>query len=132
MVMSRNIFILLGGMLLIGSALVLKEIVIPAMVVKQTINPSQMLSKAHDAKRFDDIRQLQRGLGEYYVLNQKYPLELSELISAQILISIPPDPDTSNPYSYTVNTNQSDYSLCATYSDMGQQCVTSKSGINQK
>lgn len=83
-------------------------------------------SKARDARRDFDIRQIQILLTEYQDKNNVYPITLDQLgsISTELI-----DPKTKLPYEYTPTEENKNYKLCANYENEGYKCFTSASYI---
>jgi hypothetical protein len=71
-------------------------------VPKVSSTPDQ---RARDAQRKTDVRAIQKGLEEYFVSNNYYPTDVSQLTSGQpdnaILKQLPKDPKAKSPYLYT-------------------------------
>lgn len=69
--------------------------------------------KARDAKRVDEIKQIQNALQLYYNDNQSYPVTLSHNLLVPVYIkAIPKDPGTGNDYLYSAFL---DGSTCGNY-----------------
>lgn len=73
--------------------------------------------KARDTKRKTDLVAIQKDLEEYFIDNQVYPNNLSQLTigSAPILKAVPTDPKNTGPfvYVYSPTNSNADYSLTA-------------------
>lgn len=61
---------------------------------------SQKERQDRDQKRISDIVLLQTALDQYFTAHQRYPGNLSELVTAGLLPDLPKDPKTAEPYLY--------------------------------
>lgn len=64
------------------------------------INPKKRIDQANDSKIYNDIGQIGISLKAYYTDNSFYPVNLTELVSAGDLKSLPAAPDGAT-YNYT-------------------------------
>lgn len=86
-----------------------------ATAVIMLINPQEQLGKANDAKRKNDLQQVQKTIEIYYQDNQRYP-EVSEVVwgtSLDTYGSLPKDPKANKSYAYVVSNNGQSYKLFA-------------------
>lgn len=78
------------------------------------------LSQARDTQRKSDLSLLQTALSSYYDKLQKFPNSLDELLAVpevwggRLINKLPSPPTSSEKYTYTLNTNKTDYTICAT------------------
>lgn len=84
-----------------------------------------------DAQRILEITSLRISLAQYKVANNRYPATLNDLfpnyapVENGIKLAVPPvDPETRQPYSYTVDSSGSNYQLSATLSSGKQYTRT--------
>jgi len=77
--------------------------------------------RGRDARRKGDISAIQNAFEQYYVVhNSTYPKEENEAKTSLQSGSLPVDPKTGAPYSYTYDaTNGSTYCACATLEVLG-------------
>lgn len=91
-----------SGFTLIELLVVIAIIGLLAAVILASLNSARV--KARDAKRISDVKQLQNALALYYE-NQGnvYPIELSTstLVTPGYMATVPVDPFSSAPYSYS-------------------------------
>ena len=90
-----------GGFTLLELLIVIVIIGILALLIIPNITSAP--KKARDTKRKTDITTLRKGLEEYFVNNNAYPAQLSDLTtgSAPIVKTMPTDPKNASPYVYT-------------------------------
>ena len=88
------------GFTLIELLVVIAIIGILATIVMVSLNTAR--SKARDARRVSDIRQLQLALQMYYDSNGSYPAALSNLATT-FIAAVPLDPDGTSSYQYCVS-----------------------------
>lgn len=88
------------GFTLIELLVVIAIIGILATIVMVSLNTAR--SKARDARRVSDIRQLQLALQMYYDANGSYPAALTNLTPTYIS-TVPTDPDGTSNYQYCVS-----------------------------
>jgi hypothetical protein len=67
------------------------------------------------------------GIVQYYGSKGSFPIELNDLITANILPSIPKEESTGLPYQYTMLENGKDFKLCTPLGVTPAKCVTPKS-----
>src|SRR6478672_6231716 len=113
--MSKSILKKQGGFTLLELLIVIVIIGILALLIIPNITSAP--KKARDTKRKTDITTLRKGLEEYFVNNNVYPAQLSDLTtgSAPIVKTLPTDPKNTGAFVYTytpANTN-STYTLTA-------------------
>jgi len=75
--------------------------------------------KSRDAKRIRDLNAIQKALELYYNANNKYPMNLDELVALDLLSAKPVDPYNRGVYTYRycVDGLQSKYHLGAVLED---------------
>jgi len=105
------------GFTLIELLVVIAIIGILSSVVLASLNTAR--TKARDAKRVSDVKQIQLALEMYYDDNSNYPTDLSvaNLVTPGYLPLVPTDPSTAVAYSYAAlgsGTTCSSYHLGAT------------------
>jgi prepilin-type N-terminal cleavage/methylation domain-containing protein len=99
------------GFTLIELLVVIAVIGILASVI--LVGLSGARQRGRDAKRIQDLRQIQNGLELYFSANGTYPATLNTLTTANLGISnVPADPQTGAAYSYCVANNR--YAVLAT------------------
>jgi len=91
------------GFTLIELLVVIAIIGILATIVMVSLNTAR--SKARDARRVSDVRQLQLALQMYYDANGSYPSALSGLTPTYISV-VPKDPDGTTDYQYCVSSTK--------------------------
>jgi hypothetical protein len=64
-------------------------------------NDLNQFASDRDKTRLDDIEKLQTALAAYLVAKEFYPRNLTELVSENLLTSVPRDPILNEPYLYT-------------------------------
>lgn len=80
-------------------------------------------TKARDAKRFADIKQIETAIEMYYADNDKLPAALSDLNLYGTFV----DPSTKEPYKYVIDPNGTDYKVCANLeSTKTEKCISTK------
>lgn len=67
------------------------------------------------------------GIVQYYAQKGSFPIELEDLVTAEILPSIPNDLVTGLPYQYTMLSEGKNFRLCTPKSVMPEKCVTPES-----
>jgi hypothetical protein len=106
---------LFWGLILLGVGITGTVIIgILAAVVLVAINPAAQLKKARNATRRNDAYQIQHYLDMYQVEKGSFPSELEELVP-DYSSELPVDPETTDPYSYTVKEDGKDYELCVNF-----------------
>lgn len=107
------------GFTLIELLVVIAIIGLLSSVVLASLNSAR--KKGRDARRVNDVRQLQLALELYYDKNNNYPqvtdLDSSTLVSDGFLAVIPHDPSDQRDYSYAYETNGGNYHLGASLED---------------
>lgn len=90
-----------GGFTLLELLIVIVIIGILALLIIPNITSAP--KKARDTKRKTDITTVRKGLEEYFVDNNSYPTQLSDLTvgTAPIMKTIPTDPKNTGAYVYT-------------------------------
>lgn len=77
------------------------------------INPGKRINQANDSKIYSDIGQIGLSLKAYYTDNSYYPVNLTDLVSAGDLKSLPAAPDgASYNYTRTSGCNTAPYDNC--------------------
>lgn len=76
------------------------------------LNPAQQIAKGRDAQRKNDLAQIRVGLDAYYNDNNKYPAQMSDLVSSY-MPKLPQDPIGSQSYCYEISSGGSVYRLSA-------------------
>ncbi|MDP2638086.1 MAG: 6-bladed beta-propeller [Candidatus Levybacteria bacterium] len=76
------------------------------------LNPGVQIAKAHDAQRKNDLEQIKIALDTYYNDNNKYPAQMSDLVSSY-MPKLPQDPVSSQSYCYEIASGGSVYRLSA-------------------
>ncbi len=76
------------------------------------VSLSSSRKRSRDAKRIADLSAIQQALELYYNSKNRYPVNLEELISAELLPNKPRDPNDKD-YNYCTNGLQSKYHLGA-------------------
>lgn len=77
------------------------------------LNPGSQVANADDAKRKNDLRQIQNALEVYYNDSERYPSTLQQLVTSGDLKQVPKDPATNAAYSYAVKSAGASYTLSA-------------------
>jgi hypothetical protein len=93
------------------------------------INPAELLRKSRDTVRMQHVNMLNNGVQKYYSEKGTYPQSLSELGTEYSEAGN--DPQTSQPYKYTILPSGEGYQICANLesksNDMrtvnGQYCI---------
>jgi len=90
-----------GGFTLLELLIVIVIIGILALLIIPNITSAP--KKSRDTKRKTDLTTVRKGLEEYFVNNNAYPAQLTDLQagSAPIMKTIPTDPKNSGVYVYT-------------------------------
>lgn len=91
------------GFTLIELLVVIAIIGILATIVTVSLNTAR--SKARDARRVSDIRQVQLALQMYYDAIGSYPAALSTMVPTYISVA-PVDPDGTSAYQYCVSSTK--------------------------
>lgn len=104
-----------NGYTLVELLIVIAIVGVLASIVTITLNPLQQLGKANDAKRKQDLGEVQRGLELYYQDNERYPAALTfGSTGLQPYINrVPKDPSSSKSYIYIVSSDGQAYYLYA-------------------
>jgi len=89
------------GFTLIELLVVIAIIGILATIVMVSLNTAR--SKARDARRVSDVRQMQLALQMEYDKAGSYPAALTTLVTDGFMNAIPLDPDGTNSYQYCVS-----------------------------
>ena len=104
-----------GGFTLLELLIVIVIIGILALLIIPNITSAP--KKARDTKRKTDITTVRKGLEEYFVDNNSYPVNLSDLTqgSAPIIKTLPTDPKNTGAFVYTYSPANSNttYTLSA-------------------
>jgi len=102
-----------GGFTLLELLIVIVIIGILALLIIPNITSAP--KKARDTQRKTDLRAIQKGLEEYFVSNNVYPNQLSDLTTGTtpIMKAIPTDPKNASPntYDYTPANTNTTYTL---------------------
>ncbi len=120
--MSQRIFNKQGGFTLLELLIVIVIIGILALLIIPNITSAP--KKARDTKRKTDITTVRKGLEEYYVSNNAYPVSASATVissaladlstgAAPILKNIPADPKNTSPFQYLYTSDGTTYTLTA-------------------
>ena len=114
------------GFTLIELLVVIAIIGILSSVVLASLNTAR--TKARDAKRVSDVRQIQLALEMYYDDNSNYPTALSvaNLVTPGYIPSVPNDPSTGTAYLYAALGSGavcSSYHLGATLENTGNSVL---------
>lgn len=114
---KKAIFIFIG---------ILGILVIPAMLILSA-SLKVAREKGGDAlRRESDFQQIQAGLKIYYDEKGSYPFSLNELVPQYLPIT-PIDQSTNQPYQYQLQSDGTDYKVCAELKySKSQKCVTSQ------
>jgi len=86
-------------------------------------DPAPVAPKRREARRQEDIKQIQIRLQVYYRERGIYPLSLTELIPETHPYLT--DPYTSLPYEYQQLEQGKDYRLCVNFENKPRRCLTS-------
>jgi len=116
------------GFTLIELLVVIAIIGILSSVVLASLNSAR--TKARDAKRVSDIKQLQLALEMYYDDNSNYPTAIStaNLVTPGHIAAIPTDPSTGTAYTFAAlgsGTTCSSYHLGATLENTSHSALGS-------
>ncbi|MDP3661474.1 MAG: prepilin-type N-terminal cleavage/methylation domain-containing protein [bacterium] len=119
------------GFTLIELLVVIAIIGILSSVVVASLNGAR--KKARDARRVDDVKQLQLALELYFdssVGNGKYPTNLDALASNSFIPKVPTPPTGAGEtaYKYAPLTSCTSYHLGTTLEDTGNIALSSKKG----
>lgn len=117
--MRESVFARAKGFTLIELLVVIAIIGLLSSVVLASLNSAR--KKGRDARRVNDVRQLQLALELYYDKNNNYPqvtdLDSSTLVSDGFLSAIPHDPSDQRDYSFAYATNGTNYHIGASLED---------------
>ena len=90
------------GFTLIELLVVVAVIGILASVI--LVGVAAFRGKGRDARRIQDLRQIQNGLELYFTKNGSYPAAIADLLTAVVGVNqVPTDPSTNAAYGYCVN-----------------------------
>ncbi|TSC84083.1 MAG: general secretion pathway protein G [Parcubacteria group bacterium Gr01-1014_17] len=118
-----------GGFTLIELLVVIAIIGILSSVVVASLNGAR--KKARDARRVDDVKQLQLALDLYFdssAAGGKYPTNLDAVAAGGFIPKVPKDPDGVTAYKYAPLSSCTSYHLGTTLEDTGNIALNSKKG----
>jgi len=123
-----------AGFTLIELLVVIAIIGILSSVVVASLNSAR--KKARDARRVDDVKQLQLALELYFDSNSgagKYPTNLAALEAGSFIpkVPLPPSGAGETAYKYAPLTSCTSYHLGVTLEDTGNIALNSKKGQTQ-
>ncbi|MBW4060992.1 prepilin-type N-terminal cleavage/methylation domain-containing protein [Candidatus Saccharibacteria bacterium] len=89
-----------GGFTLLELLIVIVIIGILALLIIPNITSAP--KKARDTQRKTDLRAIQKGMEEYFVSNNIYPVDMNTLTTGTtpIMKAVPTDPKNTSPYVY--------------------------------
>lgn len=76
------------GFTLLELIIVIGVLAILSLLVLMVVNPLEQFRKANDARRKDDLSQIQRGLEQYYQDNGAYPTGYQANVGGQVVSEI--------------------------------------------
>ena len=121
-----------GGFTLLVLLIVIVIIGILALLIIPNITSAP--KKARDTQRKTDVRAIQKGLEEYFVDNNVYPAQLSDLTAGAtpIMKTVPTDPkNTGNfVYVYTPANTNTTYTLDACLENTGDTGTDTKAAVS--
>jgi hypothetical protein len=90
--------------------------VVAAVVAGMSVlgSPSSQRSRRLDQRRLDDLRAAAGSIDLYWTRNGQLPGSLDELPGELLPQGLPRDPETAQPYEYSV-AGENRYRLCATF-----------------
>jgi hypothetical protein len=101
-----------GGVLLIGASVAVVGAIVSGIVVLGP--PSDERARRLDAKRVNDLQQLNSAIEYYHAQKRRLPSSLDELTSLSNLRVEQRDPVSGQPYGYRL-TDTAAYEVCATF-----------------
>ncbi|KKP87917.1 MAG: hypothetical protein UR91_C0032G0005 [Candidatus Nomurabacteria bacterium GW2011_GWC2_35_8] len=118
--MKKNNFKIIRAFTLIEILVVIGIIVVLVSLVSSSYSTTQ--KKARDARRKQELKQIQNALEQYYsACKYEYPLNINSPIrctavapTVMIMPTVPADPKTTTPYPCNPSCTASAYTICAT------------------
>lgn len=99
--------------------------------ITNTPTASPQSQEYYNSVRGANLSLINVGLNLYYNDKKRFPSSLSELQGLNYLPILPVDPETKQPYSYTLQKGGQGYLVCANFGTLGKECVSDQFGTSQ-
>lgn len=106
--------------------------IIAVLTAVSVVSYGGLNKKTRDSRRVADMEKIRISLEAFRQIGSSYPANLTNLVGASLLESVPVDPKTKTAYStYTPLTSGTTYRICAFMEDVGSTSsnITGCSGL---
>lgn len=122
------LFPILGYLVLTGAIIGLVSIAPKLMEIGSAYAVQAGLLPQDKTGKIKPSTTIMYGIVQYYAQKGSFPIELADLVTADILPSIPKDEVSGLPYQYTMLSEGKSFELCTPMGVTPKKCVTPESG----